>query len=191
MLLLLERAQAHKETNQFPNWCMRLPVSELDAKLSPGKQKKWLELILASRLVPKLFVCIQLQAWAMGPEPGFTYCNSAFGPLGVFFNLRDQHVVPIRPHSHPHKPQSLENMCFSAWVLSGEHDSQPASNPCPLVPCHVTLTYSSCIIYSFATNVIVDIGKIKWERRKNPTYLLITKVLWGISFSPLMEIPFQ
>lgn len=80
-------------------------------------------------------------------------------------------------------------MFFPAGVLSWEPGGQPDSNPCPFVL--VNLTYSACYVYSFATNVIVDIWKIKLERRKNLTYLLITKTLWGISFSPKMERPFK
>lgn len=61
-----------------------------------------------------------------------------------------------------------------------------------LVPLSLLISLTPPAIFILLPqNVIVDIWKIKLERRKNLTYLLIAKTLRGISFSPKLERPFK
>lgn len=101
----------------------------------------------------------ELEAWATGWAQGSLCSHPGLGTLQPKGPRYSAQQTPI---SH----RTREHMLPSSLVLSGEPGGQPASNPCPFVPGFVNLIYSAHCIYSFfATNITVDIGKIKYFQR--------------------------
>lgn len=146
-----------------------------------SRRNSWNQLLGIDWLPSSLYVSrykYKLEAWGIGPEPWFTlFSFSLRNPGSALQRKRPRCSI------HPWQAKSLENARFPTQVLRGESGGQPASNPCRFVLGHGNLIYSACYIYSFATNVIVDIEKIR-KKKKNLMYLLIKNTLGCIISLP-------